>query len=73
MVAWKVVGMSDKTFDCVEMKDEIQRRLLAELRDLPPEEQRRRTEEIIGADPLLARVWQRARRIGPSDRAAPAP
>jgi len=57
--------MTAKDFDCVEMKHAIQQRLLQEFRQLSPEEQRRRTEELIQRDPVLARVWQHAPRVGP--------
>ncbi len=56
--------MTTKDFDCVRMKCEIQERIAGELEGLSPEEQRRKTEEIITADPLLARLWSRAHPIG---------
>ncbi len=52
-----------KKFDCVQMKHEIQQRLLAEMTGLSPEEQRRLTEERIESDPILARLWKRARPV----------
>jgi hypothetical protein len=54
--------MKAKDFDCVEMKHAIQQRILEEFGGLSPEEQRRRTQELIQRDPLLARIWQHARR-----------
>ena len=54
--------MNKKKFDCVEMKREIQQEILKEMSSLSPEEQRRRTEEQILSDPLLAPFWQKARR-----------
>ena len=51
-----------KEFDCVRMKHEIQQEILREMRGLSPEEQRRRTEELILADPILGRLWRKARR-----------
>jgi hypothetical protein len=65
-------NMNSKPFDCIQMKDQIQQRLLAELRGLSPVEQRRRTEEIIRQDPLLRRVWKSAPRVGASHRNRPA-
>lgn len=46
--------MKAKDFDCVEMKHAIQQRILEEFGGLSPEEQRRRTQELIQRDPLLA-------------------
>lgn len=56
--------MTTKDFDCVRMKHEIQERIAGELEGLSPEEQRRKTEEIITADPMLARLWRQAHPIG---------
>ena len=50
--------MKKKDFDCVEMKREIQRRILEEMQGVRPEEQLRRTEEAIKSDPILARFWK---------------
>ena len=51
--------MRRKEFDCLREKDEIQRRLTEEIRDLPWEERWRRAEEALEADPLLARLLPR--------------
>ena len=55
--------MKKKTFDCVQMKHDIQQAILAELQGMPPAEQRRKTEEIIASDPLLARFWKPRRSL----------
>ena len=65
--------MTAKDFDCVEMKHAIQQRLLEEFRGLSPDEQQRRTEELIRQDPVLARVWHRARRCPANQPAPPRP
>ena len=46
--------MKDKTFDCVEMKWEIQRKIREKYAGLPEEEARRKQREEIMADPILA-------------------
>jgi len=43
----------EKTFDCVEMKAEIQERLLRESTDLGEEEARKRRAERLSRDPIL--------------------
>jgi hypothetical protein len=58
--------MSAKEFDCVQMKHEIQQRILAEFCGLSPQERRQRTEQMIQQDPLLARLWRQARRTRPA-------
>jgi hypothetical protein len=65
--------MTAEQFDCVQLKHDIQQRLLDELRGLSAEERARRTEAIIQQDPLLARIWQRARRTGAARPAAKTP
>jgi len=50
--------MKEKSFDCVQMKHEIQQRIREEMEGLSREEQRRRTEEAILADPVLAQIWR---------------
>jgi len=42
-----------KEFDCVEMKAEIQERLLREVAELGEEEARRRRAERLSRDPIL--------------------
>jgi hypothetical protein len=48
-----------KPFDCVQMKWEIQQRLLNELQPLSPEESRRTQQQRIAADPLLGPFLQK--------------
>ena len=43
----------DKTFDCVEMKTEIQERLLREVAEFGEEEAQRRRTERLSRDPVL--------------------
>ncbi len=44
---------SEKTFNCVEMKAEIQERLLREIAELGEEEARKRRAERLSRDPIL--------------------
>ena len=46
---------SGKEFDCVEMKTEIQERLLREVDELGEEEAAKRRAERLSRDPLLGR------------------
>ena len=55
--------MKKKKFDCVQMKHEIQRKILKEWQGLSPAEQRRRTLAQIAADPILGRLWREARHL----------
>ena len=50
-----------KTFDCVRMKWEIQRKQREELSALPEEERRRVLQERIEADPILGPFLRRVR------------
>ena len=43
----------EKEFDCVEMKTEIQERLLREVAELGEEKARRRRAERLSHDPIL--------------------
>jgi hypothetical protein len=43
-----------KEFDCVEMKAEIQERLLREVAELGEEEAQRRRTERLARDPILS-------------------
>jgi hypothetical protein len=43
----------EKEFDCVEMKAEIQERLLREVAELGEEEAHRRRAERLSRDPIL--------------------
>jgi hypothetical protein len=48
-----------KDFDCVQMKWDIQRKLLEEERQFRPEEARRRRNERVRNDPILGPFLQR--------------
>ncbi|MEN8254060.1 MAG: hypothetical protein ABFR33_01190 [Verrucomicrobiota bacterium] len=50
--------MKKKKFDCVEMKNEIQRKLQAEYEGLSSEERRRRMTERILSDPVLGPAFR---------------
>lgn len=58
--------MKKKTFDCVEMKHEIQERQRKRLKGLSPIEESRLIQTEILKDPALARLWKAARRTGAS-------
>jgi hypothetical protein len=51
-----------KDFDCVEMKNQIQQRIIKEMEGLSLEERRAKRLAAIMADPILARVWKNAQR-----------
>lgn len=51
--------MSEKPFDCVQMKCDIQRKLLREEAGMSVEERNRRAEEIALADPVLGPWFRR--------------
>ncbi|HUT52651.1 MAG TPA: hypothetical protein VM658_04615 [bacterium] len=53
-----------KDFDCVQMKHEIQRKLMKEFEGLSREERKKIAEERINADPILGPIWRNARRVG---------
>lgn len=48
-----------KTFDCVEMKVEIQQKLLDEIAELGEEEAARRRKERLSHDPILGPFLRR--------------
>lgn len=50
--------MSEKEFDCVEMKRRIQEKLLEEWGDRDSEEIRRHEDQKISRNPILARFWR---------------
>ncbi len=45
----------NKAFDCVDMKTEIQERLLREVAEVGEEEARQRRVERLSRDPILSR------------------
>ncbi len=49
-----------KEFDCVRMKHEIQEQILREFAGMSPDQQRRRTREMIESEPVLGKWWKRA-------------
>ena len=53
--------MKNKSFDCVEMKNEIQRKLQAEYEGMPLEERNALMEKRILANPVLAPVYLRSK------------
>ncbi|MBI4229881.1 MAG: hypothetical protein HY608_03510 [Planctomycetes bacterium] len=53
----------EKTFDCVEMKRQIQAKHLKEIQELGEEEFRRRAMERVLADPILGPFWRKAPRV----------
>ena len=54
---------SKKTFDCVEMKTEVQERLLREVAELGEEEARKRRAERLSRDPILGDLLRRKKAI----------
>jgi hypothetical protein len=60
--------MKLKTFDCVKMKNEIQRGLQAEYEGLSLEERRGRMTERILSDPILGAAYRdKLERIQPTE------
>ena len=55
--------MKKKTFDCIAMKNELQRELQEECRGLSPKERRLHMSERILADPLLAPLYMKAKAL----------
>ena len=49
----------EKEFDCVEMKTEIQQRLLREIAELGEEEAQRRRADRLTRDPILGSFLRR--------------
>ena len=60
--------MKQKDFDCVQMKWDIQQKLLEEERQLGREDERVRNNPILG--PFLRRLEQREQREGKQPRVA---
>ena len=65
--------MKEKVFDCVQMKSDIQQRLLKEMAGLSLEERRRRLEDQVAANPILKRLWREGGRGEPSGKATSGP
>ena len=56
----------DKSFDCIKLKSEIQRRILAEFAGMPADEVRRVQREQIERDPQLGPFLARVREVNVS-------
>jgi hypothetical protein len=52
----------NKKFDAVEMKRQIQEKLMKEMEGLSPEQQARFMEEAILKNPHTQRVWKQSRK-----------
>ena len=55
--------VKEKRFDCVRMKDELQARLLEEIKGLSLEERRERFEKEVLCDPILGPFWRNSHKI----------
>lgn len=55
-----------KPFDCVQMKWDIQQRLLSEFQRLSPEESRQVQQQRIAADPLLGPFLRKVATASPT-------
>ena len=63
----------DKKFDCVQMKAEIQERLLREIAELGEEEAARRRRDRLVRDPILGAFLERkTASSGPHTQRTPA-
>ena len=56
--------MTTERFDCVRMKEEIQRRIIEEVAILSPQERREKMAKSILSDPVLGPLWREAPRVG---------
>ena len=65
--------MTEKAFDCVQMKHEIQARIMKEIEGLSLEERNRRFEARIAADPILGPFWKNAKPVPGQDDNAETP
>lgn len=54
--------MKNKTFDCVQMKWDIQRKQREELAGMPEAERRRILTKRVEADPILGPILRRVNR-----------
>ena len=52
-----------KEFDCVALKNRIQKKQLKLLQNLTAEETHRLAQLALQRDPMLARVWKTARKL----------
>lgn len=53
--------MQDTDFDCVAMKQEIQKQIIEETQGLSWDDYCRQTETVILANPILGPIFQHAR------------
>jgi len=51
--------MKKKSFNCVDMKNDIQRRLIREMQGLSVQDRRSLRDSAIQSDPLLGPLWRR--------------
>ncbi|MCF7810253.1 hypothetical protein K9N50_04610 [bacterium] len=57
--------MKKKDFDCVQMKQDIQNKILRETKGMTPEEIEKYTIRKIESNPILLKVWQKRKRTDP--------
>lgn len=57
-----------KTFDCVEMKHDIQQKIMMETSGMSDHEKQRWTENLIMSDPILSSIRKNARKTRSSER-----
>ena len=56
----------EKTFDCVEMKNQAQARLAEEYLEFGPEKQEQRLkDELLHSDDIVAKKWRQMTKRGP--------
>ncbi|MBF0361732.1 MAG: hypothetical protein HQK49_12010 [Oligoflexia bacterium] len=54
--------MNKKNFDCVEMKNQIQKKLSEEKKKYTKDEWDKRREERFLNDPIMSKVWKNAKK-----------
>ena len=52
-------SIHDKSLDCVELKKELQEKVIKERAGLAGEQQIKRDEELIAKDPVLGPLWKK--------------
>jgi hypothetical protein len=62
----------EKQFDCVEMKADIQERLLREIAELGEEDAKKRRAERLARDPILGALLRAKRTSSGSSKRTPA-
>ncbi len=58
---------AEKIFDCVEMKAEIQERLMREVAELGEEEARKQRDERLARDPILGGFLRAKKAMSPAN------